>query len=100
VDWLRIPLAALEPQGRALVVGDGHEIAVFRVEEEVYAVENTCPHEGNPLVEGEVLGGNLTCAYHGWTFDLASGFCLVGTEPVRRYPAEVHGDEVWIRVET
>ncbi len=90
MDWLSIPLAQLETEGRTLVEHDGRAIAVFRVGDDVYAIANTCPHEGNPLVEGEVLGGNLTCAYHGWTFDLATGSCLVGEEAVRRYPVEVH----------
>jgi nitrite reductase/ring-hydroxylating ferredoxin subunit len=89
MEWLSIPLDSLAPDGRTVVEHGGHAIAVFRVEGVVHAVENTCPHEGNPLIEGDVLGGNLTCAYHGWTFDLATGSCLVGEEAVRRYPVDV-----------
>ena len=98
-DWLTVPLAALEPDGRTLVEHDGHEIAVFRVEGGVYAVANSCPHEGNPLIEGDVLGGNLTCAYHAWTFDLATGSCLVGDEAARTYPVEVHDGVIRIGLE-
>ena len=97
-DRLMVPLAALEPDGRTLVEHDGHEIAVFRVEERVYAVANACPHEGNPLIEGDVLGGNLTCAYHAWTFDLATGSCLVGDEAARTYPVEVQDDVICISI--
>lgn len=88
-DWLAVPLDALDPDGRTLIEHEGHEIAVFRVDGNVYAVANSCPHEGNPLIEGIVLGGNLTCAYHAWTFDLATGSCLVGDEAARCYPVEV-----------
>jgi nitrite reductase/ring-hydroxylating ferredoxin subunit len=97
-DRLTVPLDALEPDGRALVEHDGHEIAVFRVEGRVYAVANSCPHEGNPLIEGDVLGGNLTCAYHAWTFDLATGSCLVGDEAARTYPVEVQDDVIRISI--
>ena len=97
-DWLAIPVAALEPHGRTLVEHDGHEIAVFRVDGNVYAVANSCPHEGNPLIEGVVLGGNLTCAYHAWTFDLATGSCLVGDEAARSYPVEVSDGVIRIAV--
>jgi nitrite reductase/ring-hydroxylating ferredoxin subunit len=100
MEWLSIPLAQLETDGRTLVQHDGHAIALFRVNDEIHAIENTCPHEGNPLVEGEVLGGNLTCAYHGWTFDLATGSCLVGEEPVRRYPVEVRNGLIRIGFES
>ena len=99
MDWLSVPLAQLDAEGRTLVEHHGHAIAVFRVDGEIHAVENTCPHEGNPLIEGEVLGGNLTCAYHGWTFDLATGSCLVGEEAVRRYPVEVRDGVIRIGFE-
>jgi nitrite reductase (NADH) small subunit len=100
VEWLEVRLASLDAEGRTLVEHDGHAIAVFRVDGEIHAFENTCPHEGNPLIEGDILGGNLTCVYHGWTFDLATGSCLVGEEPVRRYPVEVRDGVVRIGLAT
>ena len=99
VDWLAVSLELLDPDGRTLVEHEGKEIAVFRVDGEVHAVSNTCPHEGNPLVEGEILGDTLTCAYHGWRFDLGSGACLHGDEPVRRYPVEVRDGVIRIGVD-
>jgi nitrite reductase/ring-hydroxylating ferredoxin subunit len=98
VEWVRVPLAALDPDGRAVVEEDGHEIAVFLVDGKAHAFANTCPHQGNPLVEGELLGTTLTCAYHSWKFDLETGACLFGDEPARVYPAEVADEEIRIRV--
>ena len=40
------------------------------------------------------LGDTLTCAYHGWKFDLGTGACLVGEEPARVYRARIEGGEV------
>lgn len=82
-----------------MVEADGEEIAVFVLEGKAHAVANTCPHEGNPLVEGELLGPTLTCAYHNWKFDLETGACLFGDEPARVYPAELRDGEVWIALE-
>jgi nitrite reductase/ring-hydroxylating ferredoxin subunit len=96
VGWLRVPIAELDAEGRTVVESDDGEIAVFLADGQAYAVANTCPHEGNPLVEGELLGLTLTCAYHLWKFDLETGACLFGDEPVRRYPAEVRNEEIWI----
>jgi hypothetical protein len=45
---------------------------------------------------GIVEGGVLTCQFHNWRFDLATGACLQGVEGVRRYPTEVVADEVFI----
>lgn len=99
MEWLRLPVSALDDEGRALVEVEGREIAIFVVDGLVHAVDNECPHEGNPLVEGEVLGPTLTCAYHGWRFDLETGACLNGDEPVRRYAGELRDGEVWVAVE-
>jgi len=78
---------------------DGHEIVLLRVDDAVHAFDNACPHEGNPLVEGELLGDVLECAYHGWRFDLHSGACLHGDRAARRYPTELRGDELRIRLD-
>ena len=93
--WHRVEL-----QGdRALVEIDGETLAVFRSEGRLHAVANECPHEGNPLVEGEILGDSLTCAYHGWRFDLETGACLFGDVPVRRFPVELRDGEIWVALD-
>ena len=79
-----------------MVEAGDREIVVLRVDDELHAFDNACPHQGNPLVEGEVLGDVLECAYHGWRFDLATGACLAGDEPARRYPVELVGEELRI----
>lgn len=94
MDALRIPLSSLDREGRTLVEAGGTEIAVFVVDGEAHALANACPHEGNPLLEGEILGDTLTCAYHGWRFDLATGACLFGDEPARVFHAEIQGENV------
>jgi nitrite reductase/ring-hydroxylating ferredoxin subunit len=96
---VRIPLSTLDSDGRAVIEVNGRDIAVFVVDGAVYALDNRCPHEGNPLVEGEMLGPTLTCAYHGWRFDLETGACLHGDEPLRRYPGEIRDGEIVISVD-
>ena len=93
--WHRLPAKALDAD-RALVEVAGRKVAVFRVDRAVHAFDNACPHEGNPLIEGEIVGPMLTCVYHGWRFDLETGACLAGEGAARRYPTEVREGEVWI----
>ena len=83
---------------RAVFELEGRPIVVFRDGDRVYAVDAACPHEGNPLVQGDVVGMTLVCAFHGWRFDLETGACLHGERPLRRYPAELRDGEVWIDV--
>jgi nitrite reductase/ring-hydroxylating ferredoxin subunit len=98
MEPMRIPLASLDSEGRAVVDAGGTEIAVFLVNGEARAFENACPHEGNPLCEGEILGDTLTCAFHGWKFDLATGACIVGDESARTFSAEIQGEEIVVTV--
>ena len=94
MEPVRIPLSSLGPDGRAVVEIEGTEVALFVVEGEAHAFANACPHEGNPLHEGEILGDTLTCAYHGWKFDLETGACLFGDEAARVFRAEIQDGEV------
>jgi nitrite reductase/ring-hydroxylating ferredoxin subunit len=62
-----------ERRGKWFLVG-GEEIAVWRVEGIVYAVNNLCPHQHAPAMHVAHLSGlSLTCPMHGWTFSLLDG---------------------------
>src|ERR1043165_3906195 len=37
--------------------------------------QDRCPHRGTSLSLGKIRGEQLSCAYHGWTFD-TSGACV------------------------
>lgn len=63
------------PVGRGLCVRvDGIEVGLFRVGDTIYAMENRCPHAGDPLSEGDLEGPVVTCPSHGWQFDVRTGF--------------------------
>ena len=100
MEPVRIPLSSLDADGRALVEVDGTEVAVFVVDGRPHAFANACPHEGNPLVLGELSGGTLTCAFHQWRFDLETGACLHGDRPLTRYAATIEGNEIIIDART
>ena len=73
------------PEGRGLMVElDGIELGLFRVGGRFFALENRCPHAGAPLSEGSLAGCIVTCAAHGWEFDLRTGFRPGYEELLRR----------------
>lgn len=85
-----LPAADLAAGHPKLWKHDGLQVALFRTEAgEVRAVDNRCPHEGYPLVQGQVKGDTLTCSWHNFKFDLCSGACLMGDEAVRAFPVRV-----------
>lgn len=49
-------------------------IAVFRTnDDQVFALDDACPHKNGPLSEGIVHGTAVTCPLHNWVIDLATG---------------------------
>ena len=65
-------------------------IALFRTaENEVYAIDDRCPHKGGPLSQGIVHGSSVTCPLHNWVIDLTTGMAqgadvgLVKTVPLK-----------------
>ncbi len=83
-------------QGEAkLVTIEGKAIAVFNVNDQFYAIYNTCPHEGGPLCEGRLKGYVVSCPWHDLAFDVRNG---QGTDGggycVGSYEVRVDGDRI------
>lgn len=94
-----IKRSSLADGGRKMVRMDGRQIVLFDTVDGIRACNNLCPHEGYPLSEGSVNGECvLTCNWHNWKFDLASGENLLGGDRLRVYPVELRGDEIWVNL--
>jgi nitrite reductase (NADH) small subunit len=73
-------------------------IAVFRTaDDEVFALEDSCPHKGGQLSQGIVHGRKVTCPMHNWNVELDSG-CAVAPDQgcARGLPVKVEGGRVWL----
>jgi len=102
-NWVRI--AALEdlPDGYGVRVEIGQDvIALFRVDDSVYALGDRCSHAEASLAEGEVFDGIVECPRHGSEFDLETGrpHSLPATVPVPVYPTKVQDGDVLLEVAT
>ncbi len=75
---------------------NGREIALYNINGEFYAIENSCPHKGAPLSEGILCDRVIECDWHGWQFDLRSGECLTVPEKIKTY--EVIVDEGLLKI--
>ncbi|WP_286828542.1 MULTISPECIES: Rieske (2Fe-2S) protein [Kordiimonas] len=97
-DWKNLgQLAGLKETGRHVLKLNGKQIALLNTEAGLFAINNRCPHEGYPLVEGTLNDScTLACNWHGWAFDLKSGEALQGRDAVRTYPVERRGKDIWI----
>jgi|SRR5882672_6160727 len=90
----------VSPGQARLVEAGGKEIALFNVAGSLHAIDNNCTHVGGPLCEGELNGTEVTCPWHGATFDVTSGQVLgpPAGVPVGRYNVRVAGSDIEIEI--
>lgn len=95
------------PPGEAVRVSADVPIAVFRVgtddgSGEVYAIDDTCPHQKASLSDGWLEGCAVECPLHASRFDLRTGRPdgPPARTPVRTHQVVVSDGMVYLRVST
>lgn len=90
---------ALPDLGEGEIIGasiNGTPILFAKVDGELFALSDKCPHRGYPLHhKGKLNGYTLTCAYHGGQFDLRTGNCVrhpTESSPCEAFQARVDTD--------
>jgi 3-phenylpropionate/trans-cinnamate dioxygenase ferredoxin subunit len=89
------------PRDQGIRVRVGEErIAMFRVGEEIFALDDRCSHAEAWLSEGEVFDTTVECPRHGSEFDLRTGkpLSLPATKPVRVYQVSVEDGTVYLEL--
>jgi nitrite reductase (NADH) small subunit len=85
-----------EKKGRMVLVAD-EEVALWKVDGKVYAVNNLCPHQHAPALHiGHLSGLTVSCPMHGWTFSLLDGMEENGFGRVPTRRVIVEGDDVYV----
>jgi len=93
-------IEALKPGTCArIALHSGDELAIYNVNGEYYATDNSCPHRGAPLSEGTICGHIVECSLHGWQFDVRTGECLTVSERIRTYRVTKEEGQVRIVIE-
>ena len=91
----------IAPGGAKAVEVEGETIAIFNLDGEYYAIDDTCPHALGPLSEGEIEEGVVICPWHASEFDIKTGevLCPPAAEGVRSYKVYVEGDTIKIEID-
>ena len=59
-----------------LIEIDKRPVALFKYNNQYYAIKNSCAHQGYPLAEGNLKDYIIECPLHGWVYDIRDGKCL------------------------
>lgn len=100
--WVNVANVVQVPTGQAIVVHAGRRrLALCRpTEDEWFAIDDVCTHDGGPLGEGELLGYEIECPRHGAHFDVRTGEALTlpATRPVNAYRVRVEDNQVFVEL--
>lgn len=81
-----------------VMIGDAPVCLARAAEDEIFALDDTCSHEGGTLSEGELWGAVLECPEHYARFDLRTGAALnlPASQPVRAHAVELRDGAIWV----
>ena len=94
----QVPQEKIPTSGaRVFLKVDEKFLVLFNINEQFYAIDDSCPHQGASLFNGKLEGKALQCCAHGLKFDLESGYMLNSTHlKMTSYLVEVIESDVFI----
>ncbi len=99
-EWVDVARVEAFEAGKPRVVEiEGVQIAVYRLDDGFYAIEDVCTHDGGELASGCVEGDEVICPRHGARFSIKTGEALTAPayEPVYKFPVRVEKEIVQVR---
>jgi nitrite reductase (NADH) small subunit len=92
-------LSELPPGSAKGVEVSGKALALYNLGGSVFATDNTCPHRGGPLGEGDLEAQVITCPWHGFQYDVKTGKCLTNAAlSLGCHAVRVEGDSILVEV--
>lgn len=102
MNWVEIgTINDIPRRGARCVNTPEGRIAVFRtMEDQIFAIDDHCPHRGGPLSQGIVHGAAVTCPLHNWVISLETGKALGADEgSVKTIAIRLDGDRILAALE-
>jgi nitrite reductase/ring-hydroxylating ferredoxin subunit len=86
-----------EGQGLQVTAGD-LVVAVFKIDDRYYVIDDACTHGPGRLSEGEVDGDVIECNFHNGAYNIRTGEIVAPPVmiPIRTYYTEVRDDQIYI----
>ena len=85
-----------EGEGRTICIDD-QNIALFKHQKQVYAVDSICRHQLGPLGEGKIVDGCITCPWHGYQYLPHNGQSPPPfSEKLSTYEVKVVNQKIWL----
>lgn len=100
MKWHKIEEQIPEEQEFVMAVKiAGKKLCLLRHEQQLFVVQNTCPHAGGILSGGWCKNGYLICPIHRWEYNLQNGRGAEGQgDYIDTYPVETRPDGIYVGI--
>ncbi len=101
-DWHKVAATSDVVEGEAKQVKIGKTlIALCRIKDEVYAINDICTHEWACMSDGFIEGEEIECPIHMARFNILTGKVLSdpATEDLQTYKVDIKGDDIYVLAE-
>jgi 3-phenylpropionate/trans-cinnamate dioxygenase ferredoxin subunit len=99
-DWIDVIDQNALADGEHVVVDvDGTDVAIFKIEDRFYAIEDVCTHDGAEIASGELDGCEIVCPRHGARFCIKTGAVKAppAYEDIDTFPVRIENGRVQVR---
>ena len=91
-EWINVfkENALMNGQNRVIDV-DGTDVAIFKINNEYFAIEDVCSHDGTEIASGMLDGDEIICPRHGARFCIKTGVVKSAPayEDIHSYPIRI-----------
>jgi len=97
MKWYKIDIPVPDQDFIGQVLVNGKKLCLIKNGQDIYVIQNTCPHAGGILSGGWCKNGNIVCPIHRWEYNLTTGMGAEGQgDYIRIYPIKVKEDGLYV----
>lgn len=99
-EWIDVVAEQALAEGEhVLTYLDGYEVAIFKVNGQLYAIEDVCSHDGTEIASGTIEGDEIICPRHAARFCLKTGQAKCGPayEAINTFAVQVVDGRIQIK---
>lgn len=99
--WFKVGKISDIPSRGARCINNGDmKIVIFRTQDDqIFALEDKCPHSSGPLSQGIVHDGCVTCPLHNWVISLESGLAQGADKgATKSFPTKLDGETILLNL--
>ncbi len=99
-DWLDVGAESDLHEGENIVMDvDGVDVAIYRLDGQLYAIEDVCSHDGAEIASGELEGDEIICPRHGARFCIKTGEvkCAPAYENIDTFPVQIKDGRIKVK---